>query len=1045
MTDDLELLRQFVDSKDRAALDELFGRHYPSVYAVVFHAVHNSFDARDLTQSTFLKALAAAEDFRPVGTFRNWLLKIAVNEVRQFWRKKRPSPRSDLLYDLVDDLREEQRRVSGRRAAFEQELDRALEGFDEDVKLPLVLHYFQELSLAEVGEILNLPRSTVQSRIERALQLLREHFRKAEMFALLPLLDEFLPAFSTAGSGVAVTAAALPASHPVLWLTGATLMKSKLTLFAAVLLLLLIGMVSNLLRFHREQPLLNDSDSTTVADDNEVASVHVDSNLNANDGDPQAAGALTGRSAETDSSRQESHPVGAAKTPDAGTVRISGRVCSAVDGAPITGASILFLSNYSDFQYGFAPTSKMRASAFSGEDGLFAFEVDATIDRNNVGVMAVHARFDFTSESAAMEIEFDEALAVPLELRLTPGRALTGRVVDRDTLHPVADATVVMTMGGEISDYTYVTEDSRQVMTVTDALGEFVFESAPASALVVVSADAPGLGAVERTVSLISAAGEDAPAPVDMGEIALTSAWVWRASVVDENGDGLAGAVVDVIKSRMYQGKVAATDRVATAITGKDGVFELEVPRTGRGYLVRAEFENLAPVIVPLDPALRTIVVGRKATVHVLVRDAEGGDVENCSINISGPGVYRYGDRDGDFSDLPAGVYSVSVSSKRLDATVVEEVVLDWGEECTVAVVLEPGLPFGGRVVTPSGKGVADAFVTVELRKNDGRGWQEQADCGNDGAFLFEGLVGELQSLNLYVSGNWVCTIANEGMWHLGSLNALVVAPEVAVLVGEVVGPAGMEPPAWAQLVLEAVGGDELGLPSVHLGETMLVRAEVAAGQYDKVTLWAEGCIPCVVRNVTLLPALAENTLQFELKRFFEVSGSVRDADTGAPITPSWVNFQPETSLGDHSLNGVCYAGRYEAPWMPAGEYTMIVNAPGYCMAETSVVCTGDDGLREAPDVTLTRAGVFDLVVVWRNVPRDGGAYDWNTIEVTLVSERGEVAYVNREDSGVYRLEATPPGMHTLEINGQALQQVSVGKNETTYLTLELDWSDFHE
>src|SRR6185295_1415005 len=151
-------------------LNNLFARHYPTVYHVVLQLVRNSSDASDLTQAAFLKALQSADRLRSAVSLRNWLLTIAVNEVRQFRRTAVRRSRPETLHELAcKGQTEAPMDTDLLRREFEEHLERALEQFPDELKDPLVLHYYQNLSYAESAEILGIPKSTLQFRMEQAL------------------------------------------------------------------------------------------------------------------------------------------------------------------------------------------------------------------------------------------------------------------------------------------------------------------------------------------------------------------------------------------------------------------------------------------------------------------------------------------------------------------------------------------------------------------------------------------------------------------------------------------------------------------------------------------------------------------------------------------------------------------------------------------------------------------------------------------------------------------------------------------------------------
>ena len=125
MKTEIQLLELYYEKSDRGALDTLFARHYPAVYRTILNLVHNSFDANDLTQATFLKVIETGRSYKPSGSFRNWILTIAINEVRQFHRKLTARPKEDWLFDMVALSEADGNRVERdvMRREFEQKLE----------------------------------------------------------------------------------------------------------------------------------------------------------------------------------------------------------------------------------------------------------------------------------------------------------------------------------------------------------------------------------------------------------------------------------------------------------------------------------------------------------------------------------------------------------------------------------------------------------------------------------------------------------------------------------------------------------------------------------------------------------------------------------------------------------------------------------------------------------------------------------------------------------------------------------------------------------
>lgn len=184
---DAELLQAYRTTRDRSLLEDLFSRHYPAVYHVVLRLVRNATDASDLTQSTFLKAAESAHTMEAADSLRTLLVTIAINEVRQSRRMAAQRNRPQTLYQIVQRYFSGGTRDTDRvRHEFEEELEEALLNFPGELRELVVLHYYQNQTYSQMAKELGIARSTVQVRMEQALQKLRRRFKKQELLTLLP-------------------------------------------------------------------------------------------------------------------------------------------------------------------------------------------------------------------------------------------------------------------------------------------------------------------------------------------------------------------------------------------------------------------------------------------------------------------------------------------------------------------------------------------------------------------------------------------------------------------------------------------------------------------------------------------------------------------------------------------------------------------------------------------------------------------------------------------------------------------------------------------
>lgn len=466
MTQDTILLDRYVADGDRAALEELFARHYPAVRRSILHMVHDGFDADDLAQATFLKAVRKSASYSGAGSFRGWLLAIAVNEVRDFRRGKKRR-REDALFDLyqsTDPAADVP--ATGMRREFEQKLERALEGLSPELKDPLVLHYYEGLSFAEVAELLGVPKSTAATRVGSAVKRLKRAFAQRGWLALLPTFDRVLEPIGAAADTVAAGAgvgAKSTASGDWLKRLRQWFDNSRLSGPFGVVVAMAIAIATVLGLGFAEW----------------FGSEPVPSGV----GDRVAAGSDGAAAAPAAGTRSEEVARAAATGVDR-VAMVQGRVIDGLTGYAVAGAMVV-LHDYRDGE-------DLQAS--SDEEGLFAFP--ATVGRSDAFALAIatphHARRLHESVCASRE---------PQRYVVTAGRHVAGRVVDAEG-QPVVRYRIVAIrrpVVDEILPLTGAVPGAMRVdasAEVVSSLGEFVLSGlapVPVDLVVEVPGEAPWL------------------------------------------------------------------------------------------------------------------------------------------------------------------------------------------------------------------------------------------------------------------------------------------------------------------------------------------------------------------------------------------------------------------------------------------------------------------------------------------------------------------------------------------------------------------------
>lgn len=157
---------------DRDACRELVRRHHAGVYAYLRRLTRSVDVAEDLTQDTYALAWAHIGSLRSCTSLRAWLLTIARNQFLQSVRRRRPEEALPEGYTEAasDEPSAETELLTSER---EGRLRSAVSRLEPALQEAVGLHYFQDLSLREVSEVLGVPTGTVKSRLNRALNELR--------------------------------------------------------------------------------------------------------------------------------------------------------------------------------------------------------------------------------------------------------------------------------------------------------------------------------------------------------------------------------------------------------------------------------------------------------------------------------------------------------------------------------------------------------------------------------------------------------------------------------------------------------------------------------------------------------------------------------------------------------------------------------------------------------------------------------------------------------------------------------------------------------
>lgn len=154
----------------KLSAEDAFRQFGDRVFSAAFSATGSREDADDVVQDTFLKYWDTDQDFADENHIKAWLLRVAINRsrdlLRSFWHRKKV-PWEDYMEEL----------------SFEEPEDKSL--FEAVMELPrkyrvtIHLHYYEDLSVSEIAEILHTTEGTVKSQLSRGRKLLKTKLMEA--------------------------------------------------------------------------------------------------------------------------------------------------------------------------------------------------------------------------------------------------------------------------------------------------------------------------------------------------------------------------------------------------------------------------------------------------------------------------------------------------------------------------------------------------------------------------------------------------------------------------------------------------------------------------------------------------------------------------------------------------------------------------------------------------------------------------------------------------------------------------------------------------
>ena len=174
------LLVTLAQNGDHTAFHRLADRYQPEIFRMMYYRTRSRMDAEDLTQDVFLRAYKQIGRIESPALFRSWLYRIAVNRVKDFYRRQRIKSLVGWVSMDEEGFRESEEMVVAPDA--EERLDRRdfwnrveglLERLSKKEREAFLLRFFDQLSIQEMTTAMGKNESTVKTHLYRALNKIK--------------------------------------------------------------------------------------------------------------------------------------------------------------------------------------------------------------------------------------------------------------------------------------------------------------------------------------------------------------------------------------------------------------------------------------------------------------------------------------------------------------------------------------------------------------------------------------------------------------------------------------------------------------------------------------------------------------------------------------------------------------------------------------------------------------------------------------------------------------------------------------------------------
>lgn len=162
---------------DKQAFVKVIEEHKLALYKVMKAILQNEDDVCDAMQETLINIYKNISKLQSERYFKTWATRIAINECYHIIKKQKVN--QDKIVKIQNNTSNEDMTLN--KEIEKTDIEVAISKLDKELKIVVVMYYYNNLKVHDIAEVLEIPAGTVKSRLNRARESLYQNLKPEEV------------------------------------------------------------------------------------------------------------------------------------------------------------------------------------------------------------------------------------------------------------------------------------------------------------------------------------------------------------------------------------------------------------------------------------------------------------------------------------------------------------------------------------------------------------------------------------------------------------------------------------------------------------------------------------------------------------------------------------------------------------------------------------------------------------------------------------------------------------------------------------------------